>query len=282
MVGVRRASPRGGNSTRVARRTRVRTEKVGMSLSEFEAELIRLEGPKEKKKILVYGDSNVGKTVLAGSTPGKTFWLFGEPGYHSAANFGAKSLGRRVNSTAAAMAAIDWLRHKDRYTRLDWLIVDGASTMEKRFRLGYAAEAFDANPTKRAHRNLPDRPDYFNTQNMIFSWIADLIDLDVNLLILAHAYRTDKTDADLLVFPGFQGKVTETANGISGLMDSVGYMSRRNDVSRILWHRHTTERGVTYYAGDKFNKLPKLMKHPTMPAIISTIDGESIDEDEEE
>lgn len=263
---------------RRARRSRVRTEKSGMSLTEFEAELIRLEGGKEKKKILVYGDSNVGKTVLAGSTPGKVFWLFGEPGYHSAANFGAKGLGRRISSTAAAMAAVDWLRHKNRYSRLDWLIVDGTSTMEKRFRLGYAAEAFDANPTKRAHRNLPDRPDYFNTQNMIFSWFADLIDLDVNLLVTAHAYRTDKTDADLLVFPGYQGKVTETANAISGLMDCVGYMSRRNDVSRILWHRHTTDRGVTYYAGDKFNKLPKLMPNPTMADIISTIDSEEEEE----
>lgn len=251
-----------------------------MSLSEFEAEIFRLENKKERKKILLYGDSNVGKTVIAGTTPGQSFWLVGEPGYHSASNVsGAKGRGRKVGSTAAAIAAVDWLRHENRYLRYDWLIPDGVSTMEKLFRIGYAQEAFDLRGS-RTHRNLPDKPDYFNTQNFMVSWIASLIDLDVNLLITAHAYRTDKTDAELLVFPGFQGKVTEVANSISGLMDCVGYVKRENDVTKVLWHRHTTKEGVTYYAGDKFNKLPKVMVNPTMKQIISTIDGTEEEQDE--
>ncbi len=261
-----------------ARKSRVRTERQEMSLSEFEAELFRLEGAKEKKKILLYGDSNVGKTVLAGTTPGRNFWLAGEPGYHSATNFGATGYGRKITSTAAAMASLDWLRHNGRYRKFDWIIPDGCSTMEKKFRIGYAQEAFDLKGS-RTHRNLPDKPDYFNTQNFMFSWAAELVDLDVNVLMTAHAYRTDRTDAELLIFPGFQGKVTETANAISGLMDVVGYVSRRNDVTRVLFHRHTTKNGVTIYAGDKFNKLPKIMTNPTMAEILSILDAEKEEEE---
>jgi hypothetical protein len=250
-----------------------------MSLSEFEAELFRLEGSREKKKILLYGDSNVGKTVLAGTTPGRNFWLAGEPGYHSAVNFGARGYGRRVRSTSAALAALDWLRHNGRYKKFDWVIPDGTSTMEKKFRIGYAQEAFDLKGS-RTHRNLPDKPDYFNTQNFMFSWVADLVDLDVNVLMTAHAYRTDKTDAELLIFPGFQGKVTEISNSISGLMDVVGYVTRNGDTTKVLFNRHVTNRGVTIYAGDKFNKLPKVMTNPTMQEILSILDGETEEEED--
>jgi hypothetical protein len=261
------------------RRSRVRTERQEMSLSEFEAELFRLEGSREKKKILLYGDSNVGKTVLAGTTPGRNFWLAGEPGYHSAVNFGARGYGRRVRSTSAALAALDWLRHNGRYKKFDWVIPDGTSTMEKKFRIGYAQEAFDLKGS-RTHRNLPDKPDYFNTQNFMFSWVADLVDLDVNVLMTAHAYRTDKTDAELLIFPGFQGKVTEISNSISGLMDVVGYVTRNGDTTKVLFNRHVTNRGVTIYAGDKFNKLPKVMTNPTMQEILSILDGETEEEED--
>lgn len=261
-----------------ARSSRVRTERREMSLSEFEAELFRLEAPRESKKILLYGDSNVGKTVLAGTTPGRNFWLAGEPGYHSATNFGARGLGRRIGSTAAALAALDWLRYKNRYKKFDWIIPDGLSTMEKKFRIGYAQEAFDLKGS-RTHRNLPDKPDYFNTQNFMFAWLADFVDMDVNLLLTAHAYRTDRTDAELLVFPGFQGKVTEISNAISGLMDVVGYVSRTGDTTKVLFNRHTNKNGVTFYAGDKFNRLPKVMVNPTMVEILSILDGAESEEE---
>lgn len=267
--------------------SRVRTERSEVSISDFEAEMFRLQSDAESYNLLVYGDSNVGKTWLAGTCPGRTCWLVCEPGYKSAARNGARGRGRRIADTATALAAIDWLNYRNRYEQFSWVILDGLSTMQDRFRFGYAAEAFDINPTKRQHRNLPDKPDYFNTQNFLKSWIPQLVDMPVNLLITAHAYRTDDTDGgESLVYPGIQGKVTETANAISGLMDATGYFEARrvrnregNDsrIVRKLWfespERVSKKEDVRYICGDKFNALGPYMVKPTIPKILAKIEG---------
>lgn len=268
------------------------TERSTVSLSDFEAELIRLEDQSENANLLVYGDSNAGKTVLAGTCPNKVFWLVGEPGYKAASRQGARGYGRRIADTATAWAAIEWLEAGNKYERLKWIVLDGLSTMQDRFRLTYAAEAFDRSfdsrtgKATRAHRNLPDKPDYFNTQNFLKSWIPRLVDMPVNLLITAHAYRTDKTeDGDLQVFPGIQGKVSETANAISGLMDATGYYVARRmktksgeqKIIRRLWFDQPDERwggeGVRYVVGDKFDCLGPYMDFPTIPKIMAKING---------
>lgn len=278
-------------STAGGKSSRVRTERTEVSQSDFASEIFRLEEEgSEKINAMIYADSNVGKTVLAGTAPGKTFWLAGEPGFKSAQRQGAVGHGRRITDTATAWAAVEWLNAKRRYERIDWLILDGVTTMQDRFRLGYAAEAFDINPAKRQHRNLPDRPDYFNTQNFLKAWIPALVDLPCNLLITAHAYRTDLTDnGELLVFPGVQGKVTETANAIAGIMDFVGFYEKKrvhnrarteSRIVRRLWfespeRKNKQEEEVRYIVGDKFDCLGPYIDNPTMPAILAKINGEA-------
>lgn len=272
----------------------VRTERTPLSMSDFAKEIVALESAHESINGLIYADSNAGKTVLAGTTPGKTMWLCGEPGYKSAARQGAVGHAARISDPAMAWAAVEWLEYKQRYERLDWLILDGLTTLQDKIRFSYAAEAFDINSATRQHRNLPDRPDYFNTQNWVKGWISRLVDMPVNLLITAHAYRTDLTEnGELLVFPGVQGKVTETANAVAGLMDFVGYYekkrvrSRTTDESKIvrrLWfespeRKRKGEEDVRYICGDKFDCLGPFMDNPTMPRILAKINGENERED---
>lgn len=274
-------------STAGQRSRLVTTERTNVSITDFEKEIVRLQSASESTNLLVFGDSNAGKTWLAGTAPGKTFWLFGEPGWKSAARRGASGHGHPIRNAAEAWAAIEWLEYRDRYSRFEWLIIDGMSWVQERVRLNYAAEAFDINPTKRQHRNLPDKPDYFNTQNWVKTWMARVADLPVNTLTTCHAWRTDETDAELLVFPGIQGKVTETANTVCGLMDAVGYLEKKRirnkagDQSRIIRRLHfeSPDRGpkaaeVRYMVGDKLNCLGTHIDNPTMPGIISLISGE--------
>lgn len=283
-------------STAGQRSQLVTTERTPLSIADFAKDIIRFDSESsasESTNILVYGDSNAGKTVLAGSLPEKTFWLVCEPGYKSAIRWRQRAGlpphrgARQISNTAEAWAAIEWLEAGEKYRKLDWLVVDGASTMQDRFRLAYTNEAFIKNPTSRAHHNLPDRPDYFNTQNFLKSWFPRLIDMPVNLIITAHPYRTNNTeDGELLVFPGFQGKGTEVSNAISGLMDVTAYMeSRRKTVGkevktqRRIWFQPPAGRGnddqdVRYIVGDKFGVLPDYITAPTMEKIQSYINGE--------
>lgn len=254
------------------------TEKKRTSLSAFEAGLFDLDGASEFKNILIHGDSGSGKTVLSGTVPGRLLFLAGEPGYIAAANLGAQGKARLIPDTSTALAAAEWLESGNA-SKFDWLVVDGCSTMQKKFLLGYAAEAFDANPAKRTHRNLPDKPDYFNAQNFMMSWMARLIDLPVNCLFTTHSMRPENENGETLVYPSFQGKGYEISNYISGLMHVVGYMSMRinkddEEVRRILW-RHTMDptTDTRYFAKDQFNRLPRFTDDLTMPQILSIIDG---------
>jgi hypothetical protein len=96
-------------------------------------------------------------------------------------------------------------------------------------------------------------------------------------------------DGELLVFPGIQGKVTETSNAISGLMDVTAYLEARNvtnrktgetRTNRRLWlsspndRQRKGEQDVRYIVGDKYDALGEYIDMPTMPEIMARINGE--------
>lgn len=257
------------------------TERASMTISEFEQGMFDLDGATEYKNIFVYGDSGVGKTVLAGTCPGRVLFLAGEPGYISAARQGAQGRVRIIPDTATAVAAAAWLEQGGAQ-KFDWIVVDGLGTMQNKFLLSYAAEAFDANPAKRAHRNLPDKPDYFNAQNFTKSWVARLIDVPANVLFTAHAMRPENDDGERVVYPSIQGKGYEVSNYICGLMHAVGYMSPRVrktgtevvQVRRILWrHYRDPDAETNYFAKDQFDALGTYTDDLSMKEIIDIIDS---------
>jgi hypothetical protein len=258
------------------------TERTGMTTNEFAAGMFDLDGATEYKNIMVYGGPGSGKTVLAGTVPGRILFLAGEPGYISAARLGATGKARLIPDTATAVAAAAWLEDGGA-SQFDWVIADGLGTMQNKFLLNYAAEAYDANPAKRAHRNLPDKPDYFNAQNMIKSWVSRLIDLPCNTLFTAHAmFPEDKSTGEQLVYPSIQGKGYEIASYICGLMHAVGYMSPRIkqtdagavEVRRIIWQMtRNAETETTYFAKDQFNALGRFTDDATMKELNAVIDS---------
>jgi hypothetical protein len=270
---------------RQAGRAGVATDRAVVSVSDFEAEIRDLDGDCEFKNMLLYGDSGCGKTVFAGTAPNSLI-LACEPGYISAARnkLGAE-VGRRqlrqIPNTSVALAAIDYLENGG-HKSYEWVVIEGATTLETKVRLGYAAEAFDNNPEKRQHRNLPDKPDYYNTQNFIRSWISRFVDLPVNVLITAHAMRMDDDAGDRLVLPAFQQRDGALSNFVSGLMHCVGFMRPRmvgvgadaRKVRRILFEQKVDPKtGTVYFAKDQFNTLIPWMDDTTMPEIMDRIDA---------
>ena len=260
------------------------TERSPISFADFEAGLAELDGKTEFLNVMIYGDSAVGKTHLAGTLPGRILILAGEPGYVSAANAGAKGQVRLIPDPATASAAISWLEAGN-VSRYDWVVVEGLSTLQNKFLLAYCAEAFDANPAKRTHRNLPDKPDYFNAQNMMKSLTSRFVDLPVNVLFTTHAMRPENDEGELLVLPAIQGKGYEVSNFVSGQMYLVGYMAPRlirkqgeepKQVRRILWQTIKDAKTDTiYYAKDQSNRLGRYTDDLSMPEILQMVRGES-------
>lgn len=258
------------------------TEKQGMTTADFAAGLFDLDGSSEFKNFMIYGGPGSGKTVLAGTVPGRILFLAGEPGYISAARLGAHGKARLIPDAATAVAAVSWLEDGGA-SQFDWVIIDGLGTMQKKFLLGYAAEAFDANPAKRAHRNLPDKPDYYNSQNMITSFVSRIIDLPANTLFTAHAmFPEDKATGEQLVYPAIQGKGYEISSYVCGLMHAVGYMSPRikmvdgnpTEVRRIIWQMtRNPDNETTYFAKDQFNALGRFTDDLSMAQICQIIDS---------
>lgn len=245
------------------------TEKKGISVRDFEAALMELDGATEFINFMVYGDSGCGKTVLASSAPGPLLVLAGEPGYISMANVARKEAGmqpivkgskvRIIPDTATAVAACEYLE-RGGAGQYGWVIADGISTMQNKFLLNYAAEAFDANPAKRVHRNLPDKPDYYNAQNFMKSFVARLIDAPVNVLFTAHAMRPEGDEGERLVRPLIQGKGYEVSNYVAGLMHVVAYMAVRTHNGqrsrRLLFQEwHDELHDTTYFAKDQYDRL---------------------------
>ena len=270
------------------------TERKAMSVAEFERGLFEMDGSSEYWNIIVYGDSGAGKTVLAGSLPGRVLFLAGEPGYISAARMGGLApgtKGRLIPDTATAQAAILALE-SGAASKYDWIVVDGFTTMGVKFLLGYAAEAFDANPAKRAHRNLPDKPDYYNTQNFMKGWASRFVDLPCNVLFTGHAMRPEDENGETLVYPGIQGKGYEVSNYIAGLMHGVWYMKtsvvERDGEAiqqrRVLFQHYVDpDNGTRYFAKDQTNTLGRWAtvrdednpQGVMMPDLITLMNGES-------
>lgn len=260
-----------------------------MSAAEFEAEMFDLTGATEYINMIVYGDPGIGKTRLTGTLPGYNLWLAGEPGFVSAAQIDdSQGRVRLIPDTATALAAANWLEDGND-KKFDWIVVDGATTMQTKFMLGYAAEAFDKNPEKRAHRNLPDRPDYLNAQNFMKYWLARLADLKCNVFVTAHVLRSEDDEGDPLVMPSFQGKGHEVSSYISGQFYVVGYYrmatvkqgeNKGKQIRRINWQMFKDpDTDITFFAKDQSNKLGRFTDNPTMPDILAKIrEGAEVEE----
>jgi hypothetical protein len=233
--------------------------------------IVDLEEFGESYNILVYGDSGVGKTVLGGTAP-NALLASAEPGAKAAKRQGSRAKLRRITSWADAMDLLSCLSSEDpAYAGFEWIIIDTADAIQKKGLKSILADAVAANPKRDPH--IPALQDRMKWHLMFEDWVAQMIDLPVNTLWLAHTMRSEDEDGEDIVSPGLEGKKGMVSNYVCSVMDAVGYMSVTTNkadepVRRILW-----ERFPPYFAKDQYDRLGRWTDNATLPEIISLIES---------
>jgi len=222
----------------------------------------------ESINLMVYGDSGVGKTPLAGKAPNSVF-LSTEKGTISAKRFGSKSKLIRCHTWERLEAAIDYLEANP--SEFDWAIVDSATKMQQLL-LRYLLKNNVEDGKKMADLDVPQIQDHQKWQNMYKRFIDRLIDLDVNVIFVATAMHKEDAEGDDLVLPDIQGKDYAIAQYACAQMDGVYYLATQTNkkTEQPEWFLLTKSR-PPYFAKDRFNALPPVLRRPDMADIIEAI-----------
>lgn len=222
----------------------------------------------ESINLLVYGDSGVGKTPLVGTAPDAVF-LSTEKGTISAKRFGSKAKLMRATTWERVEAAIDVLEADP--DKFDWVIVDSTTKMQQLL-LRHLLKTNVEEGRKMADLDVPQIQDHQKWQNMFKRFVDRLIDLDVNVIFVATAMHKEDAEGDDLVLPDVQGKDYAIAQYVCAQMDGVYYLATQTNkkTEEPEWFLLTKSR-PPFFAKDRFNALPAVVRRPNMAEIIEAI-----------
>lgn len=228
--------------------------------------------------LMVYGDSGVGKTPLAGQAPRAVF-VSTEKGTISAKRFGSKAKLIKANTWEKLEAALNYLQNNP--DEFDWVILDSVTKMQVLL-MRHLLQVNVAENRKSADLDLPQLQDHQKWQNMFKRFIDEFIDLDINTLYIATAMHKEDAEGDELVLPHITGKDYEISQYVCAQMDAIYYLSTTKESrkkKRPTWVL-TTQATQPYFAKDRFDAHERFVVDPSMVDIIKAIEDSAVDADE--
>lgn len=226
----------------------------------------------ESINFMIYGDSGVGKTPLAGQAPNAVF-LSAEKGAISAKRFGSKAKLIRATSWLKIEAAIDYLEQNP--DGFEWVILDSLTKLQVLL-LRYLLEINVEEGLAKADLDLPALADHQKWQNMFKRFVDRLIDLDINTIFIATTMHKEDAEGEDLVLPHLEGKDYAISQYVCAQMDGVYCLKVKSDKEGEPYWRLLTKTTPPYFAKDRYNALPRVVNRPSMPVIIDAI-RDSID-----
>ena len=224
-------------------------------MAKKEHAIISLEDFTESINMLLYGDSGVGKTVLAGSCPNALFLSF-EPGTISAKRQGSTAKLWPIKSWSDLVDARDWLL--DNPGAHDWVILDSITQMQKLCMRTILDAAVADNRSR--DPDIPALQDWQKYYNMFDRFIAAFNDLPVNILYIATTMRHEDEEGEDLVLPDIQGKGYHIAQSICASVAIVAYLKasasgkgEEAEISRKLLFQSFPP----FFAKDRYGVFPR-------------------------
>jgi AAA domain-containing protein len=208
----------------------------------------------ESIKWLVYGNSGVGKTVLASFAP-NAYFLSTEKGVVSA---------RRVGSPAKLIRAMDWdhieagLDWADEHlTRENWLIIDSLSKMQTLLLRWWLQIQNSENAARDI--DIPQIQDHQKWQNMLLRFVSRIVDAEYNAIFTATSMHKEDPEGESLVLPNIVGKDYTISNNVCAEMDIVSCLrvAPRENVNEPRQAILTNDTFPPYFGKDRFRALPR-------------------------
>jgi hypothetical protein len=187
---------------------------------------------------LLYGDSGVGKTVLAG-TANNALYLAMDPGTISAYIQGGKGKLWKCPRWDDLEKAIRWCE-KNPNNPFDWYIVDSHTRMQQALIRHILNLVHDDNPQRDI--DIPAQPDHQKWQHMFKRTTERLISLPKNVLFIATVMRAEDSEGEEVIMPEYSGKNGTTdpaamSHWVCAGMTFITFMHQEEDARTLLFNQ---------------------------------------------
>lgn len=257
MPGRRRVS--GGSSHR---RPQAITSLQGLEVPRF-------------KKWLVYGESDSGKTVFAGTAPKGLFLTTDIEGTESARALGSTADELRINSFTEYCEAVSWIAYGGGASEYEWITTDTITELEE---LCWQ-EQLVSSDVRRASKYQPNKADYPLVWAKVKEQLSLLGRSPVNTLFIAHTMRIDRETDDgedtvTLAMPAIGSrKRGDLSSALCAQHGVVGYMRLAQQEGGKVERHLLTQSSTRWTARDRTTKLGAGMVDPTVPKMLDRING---------
>lgn len=230
------------------------------------------EAPRHRN-ICIYGQSGVGKTVLAGTAPNGLFLTVDVEGTESARAMGSTAKELRINTWEEFVEYARWIRFGDARQEFEWITIDTVDELEEVCWLSQ----LENDELKRASKYQPNKGDYPVVWRKLKEELMGIARAPVNTIFLAHLMHIDKESEDgedtlTLAMPEMGSrKRGDLSSYFCSQMGMVGYMREVHTEEDGIQRQLMTRSSHRWIAKDRSNTFGAGIVNPSIPGMLAAI-----------
>lgn len=226
------------------------------------------------RKWLAYGESDTGKTVLAGTAPRALFLTTDIEGTESAKALGSTADEWRINTFEDFEEAVQYVAYGGGAQEYEWVIPDTITELEE---LVWQSQ-LSGSEVRRASKYQPSKADYPMVWGKLKEQLGILGRAPVNTLFIAHVMRIDVENEEeetvTLAMPEIGSrKRGDLSRALCAQHGVVGYMRKVTQEGGEVQRQLLTQGSGRWIARDRTTKLGAGMVDPTVPKMLDRING---------